>query len=488
MLEVRRFGDSIGSAGNHKLYIAVFTIQIFVLVIGVSWYFKRRQFSPIKERPQLLTMSTLTAFNIVTLLYEAMDVVPLRSLYCFPILVIVCSCFISTVGSLSARLFFLWWSARITEKKIAYAGSLLNVNINQLERNESSVVNWIVGVRSDLNTLKNQAKWVRTWSIFDWSVGLIATLISFAAKNCSLTIPLFEFVTENTAVSIQCDKMMQTNYAWMMAIMSTIVCAAAFLWYKLRGVRDNYYVKQELLQLSVLMIPPAIYILLVITSQTTEHFVLTGDWNYGTAIFLGLNAFGVVVVSCGIPIWRSYSSEFNQIAGTAESEMEELKGAPPAKRNIYKSLDHMRKEFLFVLSDSECSQLFQKFLEREWSVENILFWNAVRDFKSKFDGLDENSQESMAHKIYNEYVTESAALCVNLPYEVRIKISKVINDESFPKEPISCELFKAAEEEIFQLMLRDSYRRFVHRANDSGYSKVQERLTSNNNPATIQPL
>jgi hypothetical protein len=74
-----------------------------------------------------------------------------------------------------------------------------------------------------------------------------------------------------------------------------------------------------------------------------------------------------------------------------------------------------------------------------------------------------DSQESMVCKIYEEYVPES----------------KVIT--SCFQEAVSS--YSKKEENLST----DSHRRYVHRALDLVYSKVQERLTENNNPATIQP-
>eukprot|EP00475_Leptophrys_vorax_P039759 TRINITY_DN72325_c0_g1_i5.p1 TRINITY_DN72325_c0_g1~~TRINITY_DN72325_c0_g1_i5.p1 ORF type:complete len:184 (+),score=30.88 TRINITY_DN72325_c0_g1_i5:30-554(+) len=124
-----------------------------------------------------------------------------------------------------------------------------------------------------------------------------------------------------------------------------------------------------------------------------------------------------------------------------------------------RSLADVSEEFRWVLTDEEGSQLFQKFLEQEWSVENILFWKVAVQYRINFPA---QSMDAVARykDICERYIVEDSALCVNLPFQMRrtltLKLERLEDDPT----AISAETLKLAEDEIFNLMMKDPYRRF----------------------------
>jgi len=211
-----------------------------------------------------------------------------------------------------------------------------------------------------------------------------------------------------------------------------------------------------------LMIFPFIYIILV-SDDGIASKIQGNYWDYGTVFFFDIPALMFVALSFGFPIWKSYAREFRV------SNQDETKSKTAlSTKSHHSSLAEVQKDFNIILKDSEGIELFQKFLQREWSVENLLFWKAAEEYRSKFDARTAEESMLLAKKMFAEFVTPDAPLCVNLPYKIRMDITQKVDG----MEPITRDFFSSAQEEIFNLMLKDSFRRFVFR-DDTGYKEFK---------------
>lgn len=98
--------------------------------------------------------------------------------------------------------------------------------------------------------------------------------------------------------------------------------------------------------------------------------------------------------------------------------------------------------------------MFRDFLKREYSEENILFWLACEDLKS------ENSVgniEEKARLIYEEFISILSPKEVSLDSRVR----EIINKNMIKPTKGT---FEEAQLQIYTLMHRDSYPRFINSA------------------------
>ncbi|KAM9326877.1 regulator of G-protein signaling 10 [Gastrophryne carolinensis] len=93
---------------------------------------------------------------------------------------------------------------------------------------------------------------------------------------------------------------------------------------------------------------------------------------------------------------------------------------------------------------------FQDFLSGEFSEENLLFWLACEDFR-KTD--EEDQLQKKAEQIYRTFLSSKAPSPVNV--ESQSRISEQILNKPHPL------MFEKLQEQIFQLMKYDSYRRFL---------------------------
>ncbi|MFT7810844.1 regulator of G-protein signaling 19-like isoform X2 [Arapaima gigas] len=95
---------------------------------------------------------------------------------------------------------------------------------------------------------------------------------------------------------------------------------------------------------------------------------------------------------------------------------------------------------------------FREFLRTEFSEENMLFWLACEDLKQE---LNTSAIEEKARLIYEDYISILSPKEVSLDARVR----EVINRKILEPTPHT---FEDAQLQIYTLMHRDSYPRFLN--------------------------
>ena len=97
-------------------------------------------------------------------------------------------------------------------------------------------------------------------------------------------------------------------------------------------------------------------------------------------------------------------------------------------------------------------QHLEAHMEKEYSKENLTFWQATRTYRTATD------RRAEAQRIVEHYVRAGSEEEVNLPASISHRLIDRY-DELGGAEPPE-DLFAAAEDEIFKLMERDAYARF----------------------------
>uniref|UniRef100_A0A8C8VEH0 Regulator of G-protein signaling 20 n=1 Tax=Pelusios castaneus TaxID=367368 RepID=A0A8C8VEH0_9SAUR len=108
--------------------------------------------------------------------------------------------------------------------------------------------------------------------------------------------------------------------------------------------------------------------------------------------------------------------------------------------------------------------VFREFLRTEYSEENMLFWLACEELKNE---CKKHSIEEKARVIYEDYISILSPKEVSLDSRVR----EVINRKM--QEP-SPHTFDDAQLQIYTLMHRDSYPRFL---NSAIYKALQQSVS-----------
>ena len=130
-----------------------------------------------------------------------------------------------------------------------------------------------------------------------------------------------------------------------------------------------------------------------------------------------------------------------------------------------------------LLSSEDGINAFTRHCAREFSSENILFWCAINDYRDNFsndnnttttngDELEhitascaeagERSIIEEACDIYSRFIDDNSTTQVNLSSKQKSDIKAAIDSADLKKDT-----FDAAQKEIFSVMSRDSYPRFL---------------------------
>ncbi|XP_017867175.1 PREDICTED: regulator of G-protein signaling 17 isoform X1 [Drosophila arizonae] len=122
------------------------------------------------------------------------------------------------------------------------------------------------------------------------------------------------------------------------------------------------------------------------------------------------------------------------------------------------------KSFDKLMTNSNGRKVFRDFLRSEFSEENILFWLACEDLKK------ENSPEVVEEKarlIYEDYISILSPREVSLDSRVR----EIVNRNMI--EPTT-RTFDEAQIQIYTLMHRDSYPRFLNSQKYKTLAQLQD--------------
>ncbi|XP_028284817.1 regulator of G-protein signaling 12 isoform X2 [Parambassis ranga] len=105
-----------------------------------------------------------------------------------------------------------------------------------------------------------------------------------------------------------------------------------------------------------------------------------------------------------------------------------------------------------LLQDPEGVRYFSEFLKKEFSEENILFWQACEYF-SRVPATDKKQLSQRAGEIYNSFLSSKATMPVNIDSQAQLA-----DDVLTSPRP---DMFKTQQLQIFNLMKFDSYSRFL---------------------------
>jgi hypothetical protein len=103
------------------------------------------------------------------------------------------------------------------------------------------------------------------------------------------------------------------------------------------------------------------------------------------------------------------------------------------------------------LTSTPAREAFRAFIACEFSVENLLFVEAVQALNER-----EHLSKEEANRLFDQYVADSAPNQVNIPHLVVAKLEAALKTE----EALDRTMFNEAAGHVMKLMQRDAYRRF----------------------------
>eukprot|EP01137_Pigoraptor_chileana_P008887 Opistho-2@56334 len=167
-------------------------------------------------------------------------------------------------------------------------------------------------------------------------------------------------------------------------------------------------------------------------------------------------------------------TKIRRMVGTTTENISE-ESAPQS--NVPEAAEDSYVPFEMVMQDPICRVYFGRFLDTEFNGENLEFWSAVEDYKAAVATNDVEEIKLLAASILKRYVKTGAEMQVNISQSLRAEIETAVKAfvEKGQQVP-AVDVFKKAQEAIFDLMHRDPYRRFIE---SDVYADLLEYLNDN---------
>ncbi|GMH56549.1 hypothetical protein TrLO_g14341 [Triparma laevis f. longispina] len=158
---------------------------------------------------------------------------------------------------------------------------------------------------------------------------------------------------------------------------------------------------------------------------------------------------GFMGIFGGVQVFSGEGSSYRQSSGSPSYRSSASSERSVAGVDFESGLD-------VVLSTQGGIKKFAEHCAREFSVENIRFWQAVNQYREICNSETPEDMSETAVHIYEEYVKPGSEFQVNLPMTMAKEIKKNIDTDN-----ITVKLLDKGQLEIFNLMERDSYQRFL---------------------------
>ena len=414
-------------------YTVTTTIVVLVDCLAVPWYISRRHFSPVKQRPVILSL-------IHRLMTVGVLLVGLARIYSetFPCwLYLGAWCFAVLFGATGdvAKALYVYFEYCACEDLLAHfspdrkaatpataqAALLPGGGISGDEMAVYDTLSFAIRARVFIRT-----KLVRVtlaWSLFMITLYIV---IVFAGTPAYAT---------STLAENQC-------FLAPYNIPAPVVCAVALLTFsmhtlmqgRMRRVQDNFDLKNDF---NDLMKPTSVVTLLGVVSvipavvwYAFEHFMFFDLMLQ----LLSLSATWFIVLK---PVVASYSGRYRVL------NVEEFQ----SMRKLGFSADMDR--FEQVLGSADATIAFEQFLIRELNVENLLFCRAVESFKQR-------ATRAAQDRIVANFISDSGISQVNLPGALYNEVLA-----AHKSADVTPTIFDNAYEEIRTLLFRDAFLRFA---------------------------
>lgn len=247
-----------------------------------------------------------------------------------------------------------------------------------------------------------------------------------------------------------------------LVLFSLIIYSGALLIMSIRlyGVKEEFGIKREML--IILLIWIVFMILFILMSaipywNRVLEYYFSAVWNIVFACFIS-NIVGIL-----IPTIKTFNCRKKKGKKTEEKVdhqtllkymAKDHKDDPNPLAHDFHTSSHMDA----VLEHKLASTFLKQYCVREWSTENILFLEQVREFKKLKNQEDKLKYSNI---IYDTFLSNNASLELNTNKrkkdEVLERIKKSNNDSMVQ---ISSEIFNDVEGDIHELMI-DTWTRFV---------------------------
>jgi hypothetical protein len=439
------------------------------------WYFQRRHKFPISKRLPLVVIFEFICFTGVGLSIIIPVVFPYGVTEGCTLSITFLSIFLNlAVAIIAVRVHWLWRLDFFTKMILKHQKKLIGFQILKQAINPQDLKTYLPDVVEDF--LVSRLKFLKKRIMF-YIVGIIPSVTMIAETLIAFKVgfPPLEVPWHDDA----CKPMVQIAQL-ANAIQSTLLLLVlGFFLFPILVMRDNFQIGQEMQRLMLL----ELFVLscAVCLSDSTFYDVIfreTRIWSFVSGFVVQPFA---ICIQGYYPLWLTIKHEREKLdqSGSLEKEDDARQTGLNAK-----NIERLRN----LLADDEGVVLFQDFLKSEFSVENLMFYEACETYQNLISqAIDQNDTvPKMAASIFENFVVINSPFCVNISHKTRKEINDCFTDtrrsrdnsvlsvktyskktllqyDSLPKgnEPFLAEnLFSEAQDEILRLMASDSFLRF----------------------------
>jgi len=156
---------------------------------------------------------------------------------------------------------------------------------------------------------------------------------------------------------------------------------------------------------------------------------------------------------------NSFEGNSSRFSGSSRMESSRMASTEerPSFRNFYE------KDLESLLATESGVKRFSEHCAKEFSMENIRFWQAINQFRGsaatielESNGENKETLHDMAEAIFEEYVEAGSDMQVNVPDAMVVGVEAVI-----VAREVKHGTFDDCQTEVFNLMSRDSYQRYM---------------------------
>eukprot|EP00753_Platysulcus_tardus_P010982 PLAT3181.4.p1 GENE.PLAT3181.4~~PLAT3181.4.p1 ORF type:complete len:362 (-),score=84.51 PLAT3181.4:122-1207(-) len=233
-------------------------------------------------------------------------------------------------------------------------------------------------------------------------------------------------------------------------VVATVMALCAFV----LGLRESRKAQSDGLGMRRQLRRAAVIVVGIIITQAAVR-ALAPEARVATFIIYAAEI-GGLALDCalvGDPLWSTLSPEFRRKLSARLCCCCSKKGSAHVAAVPTSRLSD-------VLSDKELCKAFKTHLMHEYSVENLMFWLRARWF-AEHEFSSDASRLATAQQIVLQHVLPGSDYQVNLPHAMVTALKPVLTADG-----VESTAFDEAAEEIFRLLERDSFARFLRASAD----------------------
>jgi hypothetical protein len=428
---------------------ACFVIEVILFLGSFCLYLKWKRLFPINKRKptlvllQILAIGALSSAVIGPVANAGRQVLCFGSMFLFTVLIHI-------IFTLMAIRILLLWAKDFQTKLIAEFH--------------------LVGLKDEGFIEKSDwKKRMRFW-IFKRSTTVLSPLFLSSIVLVEESEAIIEFAIQfrriggpgiyQTYRDSACLAVVQQVFRPVIIRYSIILVLFAVIFWRTLKIQENFGLVKELKSFAFVILA---FILLWVTvlispSVVTQSQFLTNFW-------LG---FVLEVLWLTTSIWPTLywtykhkkQENLNVSRNVSRSSFDEL----PTTNGAAIGKVSKRAILLKVLNNTEGHESFKRYLQKEFALENLLFWDAVQALKQTH--ISDPAFQEQFSELVTKFVAKDSILCVNLSHAKREAVLKqhgLCLDSNLRQTMDSENVLQSiidAEQEILLMLVMDSFTRF----------------------------